>query len=126
MAEPLANSTVTFVLIGHHVRTWLYVGVQFGAQCLGSRIRHHLSAHLATTLHDAHDDYLVRAALAARCLFVGVLVLLTANKGFVALNHAIQRLVERLRASRVPEPVEDEPSRLLSDLQVLGELRRSD
>lgn len=123
----LANAGVALGFVGHHVAAGRDVGVKFGMQCLGRRVGHYLGPQLALALHDAHDGNLVRTALADRRLLMGMLVLLlAADKGFVGLHHALKRLVKGLGARGVAQAVQQEPRRLLRDLDVLGELSGGD
>lgn len=104
-----------------------YVGLKLCADRLGCGVGHDLSPQLSVARHDAHDSNLVRAALAVGSALVSVLVLfLAAHVGFVCLNHSFKRAIEGRRARRMTQAVENDPCRLLRDLDVLGELRGCD
>ena len=117
MVKLVAKLRISPVFIRHDVRAGCHIRINLGIQCFGRGIGNHFGAQLAVTLHNAHDRNLVCAALAARGPLMGVLVLLfAADVGFIRLNHAFKRLVERFGAGGMAEAMQHEPRRFLRDL----------
>ena len=78
-------------------------------------------ADIAAAFQHPEYDGLAGAALGPALADLGVLVLLlAADEGFVGLDVAAEGLVEGAGLRGVAETLEDEPSRLLRDPNVLG------
>lgn len=115
------------VLIGHQVRARRDVGVYLDLQGRGLTVVDMLGTKLAVTLDHAEDNGFAGAALRAGRFLVGMLVLLlAADVGRVGLNSSVERRVEGRGSGSMAEAMQDEPSRLLRDLEVLGEGRGGD
>ena len=112
------------VFVGHQVGAGRDVGVDLGLQGCGFAVVDMLSTKIAVTLDHAKDNGFTGATLRTGRLLVSVLVLLlAAHIGRVGFNSAIERRVEGRGSGSVTEAMQDEPSRLLRDFEILGERR---
>lgn len=115
------------VLVSDERRSCLDIRANDMLNRAGLHVVDDTGAKLAFPFDHPEHDCLTSAALGAALTLRSVLVLLpTADVGFVGLQRALEGRVERLRAGRMPQAMQDEPRGLLRDVQVLGQLRAGD
>lgn len=115
------------MLVSHDSGASLDVIPNDGLDGFGAQARCDACPKFAVALKHAQNGDLALAALLAASALPRVLVLLlAADEGFVGLDHAFERTVERLRFDRVAQAVGHEPSGFLRHAKVFSELRAGD
>lgn len=111
------------MLVRHQGRNRLQIVTNDGLNIAEGKRRRGASAQFAVALKDTKQGNLALATLfAARALPCVLVLLFAADECLISFDFPFQRAIERLGFDRIAQPVGHEPSRLLRDAQILGEL----